>query len=143
MLLLSNVVQNAVIGDDLSLTGGLLGAAVLVAFNALVARATVRSDRLTRLVEGTKTVLATDGKWNDRALRKEGLRQDDVDAALRRQNANHVAETESVDLAPGGAVVATIAPGRQGTTKDDLETVRADLRSLEAKLDQLLARAPG
>src|SRR6476646_6668005 len=88
MLLLSNVVQNAVIGDDLTLTGGLLGAAVLVGFNALVVRSTVRSERLTRLFEGTNTVLATDGAWDDDALRREGLRRGDVEAALRRQNAN-------------------------------------------------------
>jgi uncharacterized membrane protein YcaP (DUF421 family) len=143
MLLLSNVVQNAVIGDDLSLTGGLLGATVLVVFNALVVRATVRSDRLTRLVEGTKTVLAREGVWDDGALRHEGLRRADVDAALRRQNANDVKETTSVELAPGGAVVATVALEQQTTTKSDLTTIRADLRNLEAKLDALLARTPG
>ena len=143
MLLLSNVVQNAVIGDDLSLTGGLLGAAVLVAFNAVVVRATVRSDRLTHLVEGTTTVLATDGVWDDGALSHEGLRRADVDAALRRQNANDVKETTSVELAPGGAVVATVAPEQQTTTKSDLATIRTELRSLEAKLDTLLARTPG
>ena len=140
MLLLSNVVQNAVIGNDLSLTGGLLGAAVLVGFNALVVRATVRSDRLTRLVEGTTTVLAKDGVWSDKDLRHEGLRRADVDAALRRQNANDVSETTSVDLAPGGAVVATIADGHQATTKSDLKEIQAQMRNLEAKLDRLLAR---
>lgn len=143
MLLLSNVVQNAVIGNDLSLTGGLLGATVLVGFNALVVRATVRSERLTRLVEGTKTVLARDGVWDDRTLRHEGLRQADVEAALHRQNANDVKETESVVLAPGGAVVATVAAGLQTATKDDLDSIRRDLHNLEAKLDALLARAPG
>jgi uncharacterized membrane protein YcaP (DUF421 family) len=141
MLLLSNVVQNAVIGDDLSLTGGLLGAAVLVGFNALVVRTAVRSDRLTRLFEGTNTVLAANGKWNDRALQHEGLRRADVDAALRRQNANDVKETVSVELAPGGAVVATMAPGQQATTKSDLDTIQTRLDKLSAQLDHLLARS--
>jgi uncharacterized membrane protein YcaP (DUF421 family) len=143
MLLLSNVVQNAVIGNDLSLTGGLLGAAVLVAFNALVVRTTVRSDRLTRLFEGTKTVLARDGRWDATALKHEGLRQADVDAALRRQNANDVKQTTSVELAPGGAVVATMAAEQQATTKSDLDIIRADLQRLEDKLDALLTRATG
>ena len=143
MLLLSNVVQNAVIGNDLSLTGGLLGATVLVAFNALVVRTTVRSDRLTRLFEGTKTVLATDGKWDDGALKHEGLRRADVDAALRRQNANDVKETTSVELAPGGAVVATMASEQQSITKSDLRAIQADLQNLEVKLNTLLARQTG
>ncbi len=143
MLLLSNVVQNAVIGDDLTLTGGLLGAAVLVGFNALVVRSTVRSERLTRLFEGTNTVLATDGAWDDDALRREGLRRGDVEAALRRQNANDVTETESVDLTPGGALVATVASDEETATKGDLETIHTELRNLEAKLDALLGRSPG
>src|ERR1700710_2364417 len=64
MLLLSNVVQNAVIGPDNSLSGGLLGAVVLVAFNAVVVRASVTSEGVHRLLEGTATVLASRGSWD-------------------------------------------------------------------------------
>jgi len=131
MLLLSNVVQNAVIGNDLSLTGGLLGATVLVAFNAVMVRLSVRSDRLFRLMEGTATVLARDGHWDMPALRREGLRQADVDAALRRQNANNVGEVSSVSLEPGGAVVAELRHELQAATREDVAR-------LEAKLDALL-----
>ncbi len=133
MLLLSNVVQNAVIGPDNSLTGGILGAVVLVAFNAVLVRVSVSSERMHRLFEGTPTVLATLGRWNAPALRREGLRKGDVDAALRRQNANDVSDTETVSIEPGGAVVATLLPGRQSATA-------ADIERLEAKLDALLAR---
>lgn len=150
MLLLSNVVQNAVIGNDLSLTGGLLGAAVLVGFNAIVVRLGVRSAAFTKLLEGGRTVLATRGQWNDKALRHEGLRRADVDAALRRQNANGVADVEEVSLEPGGSVVATILPELQAATRGDVAAVEAALRShagdrmdrIEAKLDELLARLP-
>src|SRR3954447_21509773 len=55
LLLLSNVVQNAVIGADNSLIGGLFGACVLVAVNAIVVRVTRRSDVAVRLLEGTST----------------------------------------------------------------------------------------
>jgi uncharacterized membrane protein YcaP (DUF421 family) len=133
MLLLSNVVQNAVIGPDNSLAGGLLGAAVLVAFNAVVVRLSVRNDATFRLLEGTSTVLADHGRWNQRALKRLGLRQADVDAALRRQNANDVTQVESVSLEPGGAVVATVR-------KDQQTATLADVRRLEAKLDRLLAQ---
>jgi uncharacterized membrane protein YcaP (DUF421 family) len=133
MLLLSNVVQNAVIGPDNSLTGGILGACVLIGFNAIVVRGSLSSPRMHRLVEGTSTVLATRGSWDLPALRREGLRKADVDAALRRQNANDVADTETVSIEPGGSVVATLLPARQSATV-------ADIERLEKKLDALLAR---
>jgi uncharacterized membrane protein YcaP (DUF421 family) len=132
VLLLSNVVQNAVIGPDNSLAGGLLGALVLVVFNAGAVRLSLNSDRLHLLLEGTTTVLARHGTWDLRALRREGLRKSDVDAALRRQNANDVGDTETVSLEPGGAVVTTLLPQRQSATV-------ADVERLEAKLDALLA----
>lgn len=135
VLLLSNVVQNAVIGPDNSLTGGLLGAAVLVAANSGIVRIIRRSDRLARLLEGTPTVLARHGHWLDNALRREGLRKADVDAALRRQNANSVADVDRVAIEPGGAIVATLRAGHESATA-------ADIRRLEEKLDLLLARRP-
>ena len=133
MLLLSNVVQNAVIGPDNSLLGGIVGATVLVAFNAVMVRTSLASDRAYRLMEGTPTVLARRGTRDTKALRREGLRQADVDAALRRQNANGVDDVETVSLEPGGAVVTTLLPGAESAT-------RADIARLEAKLDALLSR---
>jgi uncharacterized membrane protein YcaP (DUF421 family) len=151
MLLLSNVVQNAVIGNDLSVTGGLLGATVLVAFNAVLVRVSLRSDQLFRLLEGTRTVLARRGSWDQAALRREGLRQADVDAALRRQNAYGVEDVDEVSLEPGGAVVASLVQELQSATKADIAALATLLReahtervsSVEAKMDQLLARLPG
>lgn len=132
VLLLSNVVQNAIIGPDNSLLGGLLGAVVLILANAGVVRLMRRSDLLARLLEGTPTVLARDGHWDEKALRDEGLRRADVDAALRRQNANSVSEVQTVSIEPGGAIVATLRPEEQSATA-------ADVARLEAKLDALLA----
>jgi uncharacterized membrane protein YcaP (DUF421 family) len=148
MLLLSNVVQNAVIGPDNSLTGGLIGAVVLVGFNALVVRGSLGSPRLSMLLEGTATVLAHNGRWDNKALLREGLRQADVDAALRRQNANSVADVESVSIEPGGAVVATLLPELQSATRSDVAELLDRMSRfedervarIEAKLDELLAR---
>lgn len=133
VLLLSNVVQNAIIGPDDSLLGGLIGAVVLIAFNAMVTRLARRSDAVDRLVNGTATRLAVDGAWDERALAREGLRQAEVDLAIRRQNANGVADTTLVSLEPGGVIVTELKPERQPATQ-------GDLRRLEAKLDALPAR---
>lgn len=134
MLLLSNVVQNAVIGPDNTLLGGVIGAIVLVVVNAGIVRAARRNDRISRLLEGTSTTLARDGRWDDEALRHEGLRKADAEAALRRQNANSVHDVETVSIEPGGAIVATLREELQSAT-------RADIDRLEAKLDALLTRS--
>jgi uncharacterized membrane protein YcaP (DUF421 family) len=132
MLLLSNVVQNAIIGPDDSLLGGLLGAVVLVAANAGLNRFIRHSDTAARVLEGTPTVLARDGRWDDAALRHAGLRRADVDAALRRQNANDVGEVRLLSIEPGGSIVATLKPEEESATA-------GDIARLEAKLDALLA----
>jgi len=134
ILLLSNVVQNAIIGPDNSLLGGIIGAVLLIGLNAVIVRTARRDDRVATLLEGTPTTLARDGHWDVEALRKEGLREADVEAALRRQNANGVGEVESVTIEPGGAIVATL--------REDLQSVtRGDIERLEAKLDALLSRS--
>src|SRR5207237_6649551 len=73
MLLLSNVVQNAVIGADNSLLGGLLGAVVLIAANAVWVRVVASSGVFARLLGGSPTVLVQDGRYQERTLRGEGL----------------------------------------------------------------------
>jgi len=136
LLLLSNVVQNAVIGNDDSLTGGLVGAVVLIAANGALVRVVQRSDTAVRLFEGTPEVLVRRGRVDVGALRRLGLRSADVRAAVRRQGASTLAEVEEASLAPGGAIVVQLEPDAENAT-------RADVARLEAKLDQLLARRSG
>jgi len=133
MLLLSNVVQNAIIGPDNSMLGGIIGAIVLVSANALMVRLVRRSDTAAKIFEGTPTELVRGGTWDERALADEGLRRGDVEVALRRQGANNVGEVDSVSLEPGGAIVASLKDEFQSAT-------RADIARLEAKLDALLAQ---
>jgi uncharacterized membrane protein YcaP (DUF421 family) len=133
VLLLSNVVQNAVIGPDDSLLGGLVGAAVLVGVNAVVVRVVNRKDRIAAVFEGTPTVLVEDGALKTDALRREGLRPADVMAAILRQGASHLGEVERATLEPGGAIVVALKPEARNATA-------GDLRRIEAKLDALLAR---
>ena len=134
MLLLSNVVQNAIIGNDVSLTGGLIGAALLVALNALVVRLTVRSDRGVKVFEGTDTVLVEDGAFVRHTMHHEGLRDADVEQALRRQGANDVTEVERAVLAPGGSVIVSLKPEAQTATKADVASLADAIRRLEARL---------
>src|ERR1035438_8843823 len=67
LLSLSNTVQNAIIGDDNSVTGGIIGAFSLLGINWLVVRVLFRSKKLTRVLEGRAAVLIRDGQLDQRA----------------------------------------------------------------------------
>jgi uncharacterized membrane protein YcaP (DUF421 family) len=134
MLLLSNVVQNAIIGNDNSLLGGLIGAAVLVLVNSVIVRASAASPALAHVFEGHETVLVQDGRYDDRALRREGLRRADLEAGLKRQGATDVSQVQQATLGTGGAVVVTMNPQAAPATKADVATITAALNRLEQKL---------
>ncbi len=131
MLLLSNVVQNAIIGPDNSLLGGLIGAAALIAANAFLVRVVRPNKHVAAFLEGTNTVLARNGHWIPEALRRVGVRESEMDGALRRQNVYKIADVDQVKLEPGGTIVVDLRPELESATK-------ADVERLEAKLDRLL-----
>jgi uncharacterized membrane protein YcaP (DUF421 family) len=139
MLLLSNVVQNAVIGNDNSLTGGLLGAAVLVALNAVVVRLANRHPRLTKVFEGTETTLITDGKLVAN-LPKLGMRKSNVVTALRRQGADTISEVQSAVLSPGGSIMVTLKPEDRDVTTAQLAEM---IGELERRMDAGFAAVSG
>src|ERR1700721_2139587 len=85
LLMLSNTVQNAIIGDDNSVTGGIIGAATLLLVNFLVVRFLFRHEKLDRLVEGEATVLIEHGKILEDHLTKEVLSRQELEAAAHKQ----------------------------------------------------------
>lgn len=127
MLLLSNVVQNAVIGPDNSLAGGLLGAAILVAVNAAVVRAVARSDTAVRLFEGSPTAVIRAGQPLMTALHRMGIRKGDLEEALHRQGANTVAQVREAVLEPGGSIVVRLNDDDHAATKGDLDALEERL----------------
>lgn len=96
LLIISNVVQNAVIGPDNSLGGGLIGAAVILLANYLVVEVTFRSKRARRLLEAQPTLLIHNGRILHANLASERVTLDDLHAALRRSG---VATVEHVRVA--------------------------------------------
>src|SRR5512137_2640454 len=94
LLTISNTVQNAIIGDDNSLLGGLLGAATLLVVNWFVVRWTFHHPRIERLVEGTPTVLVDHGVVNRDALAKELITVEELAAAGRRQGVHSLDDVE-------------------------------------------------
>jgi uncharacterized membrane protein YcaP (DUF421 family) len=135
MFLLANVVQNAIIGNDNSVTGGIIGAITLVLVNALVNRLALYSDRFRYLFDGTDTPVIRDGAVLAGALRRLGLRARDLDHAVRLQNGDDLAQVADGVLDPGGQLLLTLKAGEQGATKDDV----AELRDRLQRIEQLLA----
>jgi len=135
LLLLSNIVQNALIGSDNSLTGGLFGVVVLLASNQLLVALAWRFPWLERLVVGTETVLIENGKLSKPGLRHQFMRPEEVETAVRRQGGSSVEDVQRATLKPGGTIEIVLKP-------QDVNATRRDIGRLEQKLDQLLERAP-
>ncbi|RKE22277.1 uncharacterized membrane protein YcaP (DUF421 family) [Streptomyces sp. TLI_171] len=134
MLLLSNVVQNAVIGNDNSVSGGLWGAVVLLATDWVLVRQAARWDWFNRLLDGTPTVLARDGVYDRRTIAKQGIREADLDVAVRHQGGDAIEETSLIVLEPGGTLLVRLKDGDQVADKDDVAAIRAALVAIEARL---------
>jgi uncharacterized membrane protein YcaP (DUF421 family) len=124
LLLLSNVVQNAIIGPDDSLLGGLIGALVLVLVNVGAVWLGVRLPWL----QGRETMLVTDGRVDDSALMRELITRSELDRALRRQGFGGLDRVESVRLEPEGTLDVD--------AREDpvLERIERRLAEIEAKL---------
>jgi len=127
LLLLSNVVQNAIIGNETSLVGGLFGAAVLLAANYALARAAFHRSWLSWLLKGTETTLYEDGHVQQRNLEHELMTRQELVSALRREGFE-LDDLERVDLEPEGTFNAQPKP------KPDIEDVLAALRRIEKRL---------
>jgi uncharacterized membrane protein YcaP (DUF421 family) len=102
LLSLSNTVQNAIIGDDNSVTGGIIGAFSLLAVNWLVVRALFRSPRLTRALEGRSTVLIRSGKVDQKAIARESLTREELLAVVHRQGFEDFHQVNLCQLEPNG-----------------------------------------
>lgn len=134
IFLLSNVVQNAVIGNDTSFSGGAIGAVTLVVVNAALNRLIARSPAAARVVEGSATTVIDDGRAIPSALRRLALRPQELDHAVRVQNGDSIDEVQHGVLEPSGQLVVTLRESEQSATKADIAAVLARLDALEARL---------
>jgi uncharacterized membrane protein YcaP (DUF421 family) len=107
LLTLSNTVQNAIIGDDNTVTGGIIGASTLLLVNYLVVRFLYRHEKLDRFVEGESCVLIENGKIQERQLTREVLTRQELEAAAHKQGFGDLREVEKAVLEPGGTISFT------------------------------------
>jgi uncharacterized membrane protein YcaP (DUF421 family) len=96
VLLIANGVQNAMVGENTTLIGGLVAALTLVVIDRLIDRFSERSDRVRVALEGEPRTLIQDGVMLEAALREEGVTKGDLMSAVRQHG---IANVEDVDLA--------------------------------------------
>ncbi len=104
LLTLSNTVQNAIIGDDNSVTGGIIGATTLLAVNYVVVRFLFDHEALDRLVEGDPDVLMKDGRVCEDRLRAELITRNELEAAAHKQGFASLDDIDRAILDPGGSI---------------------------------------
>jgi uncharacterized membrane protein YcaP (DUF421 family) len=104
LLTISNTVQNAIIGDDNSVTGGIIGAATLLFVNHVVVRYLYGHERLDRFVEGAPDVLIENGVLNADRLRKELITVVELEAAAHKQGFATLDDIDRAVLDPGGSI---------------------------------------
>ena len=104
LLLIANAVQNAMVGPDTSLLGGILAAGVLLVMNAIVAWLRLRWTPLRRLIEGTPTLLILHGEVISDHLRREGLDQETLAAAIREHGVAELSDVEMAVLEIDGSI---------------------------------------
>jgi uncharacterized membrane protein YcaP (DUF421 family) len=102
LLSVSNTVQNAIIGDDNSVTGGILGSLSLFAVNYFVVRFLFRHRRLDQMLEGSPTTLIRGGQVLKDGLAKELLTESELIAVAHRQGFDDICDVDSCVLEPGG-----------------------------------------
>jgi len=131
LLTLSNTVQNAIIGEDNSVTGGIIGAATLLVVNYAVVRFLYTHDKLDRLIEGDADVLIENGVIVMDHLRKELITRSELEAAAHKQGFDSLDDIEKAILDPGGTVLFV---AKKPSTEDTRH------RELLARLDAMAAQ---
>ncbi|HKV23964.1 MAG TPA: YetF domain-containing protein [Candidatus Acidoferrum sp.] len=104
LLTISNTVQNAIIGDDNSVSGGLIGATSLLLVNYLVVRFLYGHSKLEHLVEGDSDVLVQDGTVRMKRLKQELITVTQLEAAARKQGFDSLKDVDKCILEPGGTL---------------------------------------
>lgn len=104
LLIISNVVQNAVIGNDNSLGGGMIGAVTILALNWLVVEVSYRFKPARRLLEGEPTLLIHNGKVLQANLKRERITIEDLQAALRRNGGESIDHVRYAVLEENGQI---------------------------------------
>ncbi|HRA49091.1 MAG TPA: DUF421 domain-containing protein, partial [Thermomicrobiales bacterium] len=134
ILLISNTVQNAIIGNETSLIGGLGGATILILLNKGLALVSYRSKSIERLIDGEPVVLVENGVLLRRMLDRERISPEELRAAARVQNVAAIEDIRMAVLETTGSI--SIIPRVTGSDV----TIEHRLERIESLLNQMLEK---
>lgn len=135
LLSLSNTVQNAMIGDDNSVTGGVVGAFSLLAINWLLTMTLFKHPKLDEVVEGTETILIQHGKVDWDAMKREALTELELKSVIHKQGLVEFSDVEKCVLEPNGTFYVE---SRQPSSEDIERTeILKAVRALSAEVREL------
>jgi uncharacterized membrane protein YcaP (DUF421 family) len=137
LLTLSNTVQNAIIGDDNSVTGGVIGASTLLVVNYVLVRFVSHHEALERFVDGDPDVLIENGCVRTECLQKEAITLVELVAAAHKQGFAALDEIDRAVLDPNGGIAffgkkPTPDAARHEEIMKRLDQITADLAALKA-----------
>ena len=137
LLTLSNTVQNAIIGEDNSVTGGLIGAATLLLVNHFVVKYLYNHERLDHLIEGDPDVLIEDGEVKKDRLKAELMSVGELEVAAHKQGFSSLDEIDRAVLDPNGNIAffakrPTPDISRHEEVMARLEAMSVQLASIQA-----------
>ena len=104
VLLIANAVQNAMVGPDFSLSGGLVAAAVLLVIDRGLTIARIRNPSVGRFFDSSPTIVVHDGKPLTGAMRRQGLSVDDLEMAIREHGLTKLSEVQLAVLEADGSI---------------------------------------
>ena len=139
LLSLSNTVQNAMIGDDNSVSGGIIGAFSLLAINWLLMWVLYRTPRVNTALQGSKTVLIRSGVVLEDALKRETLTYEELLSALNKNGFNNPEDVEECVLEPSGTFFVkgktpTSESVHSGELMKAIEKLSAEVAAMRAEL---------
>lgn len=140
LLTISNTVQNAIIGSDNSVLGGIVGATTLLVFNYVVVRFVFAHPWAERYLEGDADMLMRGGRLLDDRLRAEGITVGEIEAAARRQGFASLGEVDKAILEANGSVTFVAKKPRPHEARHQdlmkrLDEIQQEVRAIAAKLE--------
>jgi uncharacterized membrane protein YcaP (DUF421 family) len=140
LLTLSNTVQNAIIGEDNTITGGLIGIATLLLINYLAIRFLFSHQHIDRIVEGEPDVLIENSRIREDHLKRELLTKHELEIAAHRQGFGDLQEIDRAVIEPGGGIFFTgKKPSTEQTQQSELikrlDAIALQITELHSKMD--------
>lgn len=144
LLTISNTVQNAIIGNDNSVSGGIIGVAALLLINYLVVRFVYSNDKIEKLVEGSEDTLIEQGILQEKVMKREMITFSELEIAAHKQGINSLNEVERAVLEPdGGITFSSKIPNPEERRQQELVARLDSLAKEVTALREELAKKQG